>query len=226
MRANGPGGDIAVMTFSVKPVIDLAPDPSNDDAVGGDPLIGSPAADKIRDACVNFFGRGTTNISNAWHLAEVKVASLDAEGRYTIQPRIYTVDVAGAYPNNPMPPQVALRVTLDTDGALGKVKGGFYIPGVPRTANDNDPARVTDAYADQVESSVKDLYDELHAAPSVGLVEWRMVVASGGRYGVGGVVVAPPGLHDVKRISVGRRLDVQRRRANRISEARNAPVAI
>lgn len=186
----------------------------------GDTVADNNFTDLVAD-CVAFWARPASGISPSAVLKMVKLAPIAANGTYLGPPREAVVNQAGAENANQMFPfQVARKVTLETDGDLGRVKGGFYLPGV--TSNGYDPstnlasATVTAGVRDSVQTFINNLNDRagLDATGSL-----RVVIPSQGR-NRNGVQTVPPTNWVVQRVNVGRRYDVQRRRANALSEAR------
>lgn len=189
-------------------------------------------ADLVAD-CTAFWGRVQTGISSRAVLTRIKLAPIGSNGRYSGPAREAAVNVAG--PINPgdvggtgemLPHQIARKVTLETDGDLARVKGGFFLPGVVRMGYDASTDLTSATFVADVRDSVKTFIDAVNNAPGLDASgSYTVVIASQGRVH-NGVQTIPPTLFPVKRVNVGRRLDVQRRRANKITEARITDAAV
>lgn len=177
--------------------------------------------DAMVTAAEAYWARATTDISPFAVLKLVKLAPINPNGTYAGPPKEAAVSVAGGSVGEFLYPlQMSRKVTFETDGDLARVKGGFYLPG----CTSNQFNSLTDLYDASETSDVRDstatFIGDLNDAPG-----WddtggqKVVVASQGRYR-NGVQTVPPTNWEVKRVNVGRRIDVQRRRANKISEAR------
>lgn len=219
MGADLPAGEQAVCTVS------LVPDNVAFGTIAdwlGDTLVGDYLAN-IWNACTAFWARPQSHIAPTSVLKRLKLVEIDANGHYASLPKEAVRNVPGGETlGNTYPNQIARKVTLETDGDLERVKGGFYLPGVTDTGYDLLTGLFSAAVATDVANSVKDFINDIENGPGVDFTGVKVVVASQGRHGAGGAVRVPPANHDVKRVNVGRRLDVQRRRANKISETRTA----
>lgn len=193
-----------------------------------DPLI-VDIWDDIRDDCIAFWGRSQTGVASNVVLKRIKMAAIDDDGLYTGPAREYAVNVPGGLDvaAGPLfPHQIARKVTLETDADLGRVKGGFYLPGVTSYQFDSTTNLSAVAFTTEVRDSVKQFVDDLNNAPGIDATAFKVVIASGIRHNADGSVKSQPMLNDVVRVNVGRRVDVQRRRANKHSEARFADAVI
>lgn len=181
--------------------------------------------------CIAFWSRDASGISPNAVLKLVKLAPIGADGHYLGPALEYSTTTPGgsqAMGSGAVnfPHQVARKVTLETDGDLGRVKGGFYLPGVTSQGFDATTDLTAAQYVGYVRDSVQTLINDLNNAPGLDATgSQTVVVASQGRTR-NGVQVVPPTLWEVKRVNVGRRVDVQRRRANKISEARISDAAV
>lgn len=170
------------------------------------------------------------NVSPRARLTRVKLAHINSEGHYASSPQEAAVSERGAqgggFLENERPPgpwQISQKCTLHTAGDLGRIKGGFYLP-VP-SLDDYDPAidLWTVGHVNAQEAVTKTFFDNLTNEPNLDVLDLRVVVASQGRRNKDGSVRLGPDNHHVTGVSFGRRPDVQRRRANKVSEARTTP---
>lgn len=183
--------------------------------------------DDIVADVTGFWSAANAHISADAVLKRVKLAAVDEDGHYVSSPREAAVNVAGADGGSTyFPHQMARKITLETDADLGRVKGGFYLPGTTATGFDHTTNLYSAENSSTLRDTVKDLIDNLNNAPGLDAHALRVVIASQGRHNPDGSVRLAPGNHDVVRVNVGRRIDVQRRRANKISEARITDAAI
>jgi hypothetical protein len=183
--------------------------------------------DDLVSDVTDYWSRYQTWISARAILKTVKLAPIGANGAYTGPAREAAVNVPGGASTSAgygemLPHQISRKVTLETDGDLSRIKGGWYLPGCSSQGFDAGSnlwsATVTSDCRDSTDTFLEAL------ANSTGLDalgSYKVVVASQGRNRNGAQVVAP-GNWEVKRVNIGRRLDVQRRRANKLSEARIA----
>jgi hypothetical protein len=175
--------------------------------------------------CTNYWQDLATEISSRAILTRVKVAAIGSDGHYTGAPKEAAVNVPGGRTpdfNEMFPFQVARKVTLETDADLGRIKGGFYLPGVTSRGFDATTNLSSAAIAGSVQGRTATFLDDLNNAPGLDTHALKVIVASQGRHNRDGSVRLGPGNYDVVRVNVGRRVDIQRRRANKISEARIA----
>lgn len=183
-------------------------------------------ADDLKVDVVNYHQRAGSHIGVNAVLTRVTLAAIGADGRYTAPPNEMAVaNVTGGGSNN-FPFQVSRKITLETDDDLGRVKGGWYQPCPDTSFFDSTTNLWSAAHILEVRDSVATFIADLENAPGLDDNSFRVVVASQGRHNSNGSVRMAPKNCDVKRVNVGRRPDVQRRRANKISEARGADVAV
>lgn len=181
--------------------------------------------------CVNFWVNPANNMTGNAKLRKVTLAAIGTDGKYTAAPLESAVVAQGqAAIGTGGPPQVSHKVTLETDGDIGRVKGGFYLP-CPSLSNADgwfEPSTglFSVARTEQVRDAVKGFLDNLQNAPGLDTYDLRVVVAGGPRHRSDGTVRLAADNYDVLRVNVGRRPDVQRRRANKRSEARISDVAL
>lgn len=181
-----------------------------------------------RDAATGFWLNETNGIHARAVLKRVKLAPIGADGLYSGPPREYAVNTVPFQTGIPQHPhQMARKVTLETDADLGRIKGGFYLP-LPHRGGWSETTNLYDAESTaNVRNAVNGFLNNLE--DGLGLlndISWFVVIASAGRHNKDGSLRVAPGLHKVKRVNVGRRIDVIRRRANKLSEARIADVAL
>lgn len=181
----------------------------------------------LADDAAAFWG-GNPSISNQAFLKVIKFASIGDDGLYDAPP----VEIAapGGTTGTPgggssMPPfQVAAAVTLHTEADLGRVKGRFYLP-LPSMSMSFD-GRWSQAATETLEASVQTFLNNINNQPGLDVLEGHVVVASGGRRNDNGTVKLEQGLHPVVGVSVGRVPDTQRRRRNKLAEARGDVLAV
>jgi hypothetical protein len=180
-----------------------------------------------RDACVAWFGSLDAHISNRAALKRIKIAYISADGTYGAAPTEYAVNQVGIYGPvaQPHPWNVALAVTLGTDADLERVKGRIFLP-LPAVTLDDVTDMILASEANEIRDGVVSLINDIADAPGPDLEDFRVVVASQGRHNANGSVRVPPGNHDVQRVQVGRRLDTQRRRQNKVPEAYSSWAAV
>lgn len=187
--------------------------------------------DDIVSDCTTFWSTPLAWISSRVILKRIKLAPIGANGLYTGPAREAAVNVAGgggpSLGNADMlPHQMARKVTFETAGDLGRVKGGFYLPGVTETGWDRATDLIAAGTAAEIRDVVQTFLNNLNDAPGLdGTGSAEVVIASQGRTR-NGVQVVPPTNWPVTAVNVGRRLDVQRRRANKLSEARISDAAV
>lgn len=191
------------------------------DTVFRDDFIAQAAA-----AATQFFGRAETGVHAQAVLKRVKLAPIGDEGLYVGPPAEVAVNEPGGVGRESNvshhPHQIARKITLETDGDLGRVKGGFYLPMLALDGWDKTTNLYSAETTANLRGSVKTFLDDLQDNPNIieQNVHMHVVIASAGRHNKDGSLRAAPGLHQVKRVNVGRRPDVIRRRANKLSEAR------
>lgn len=195
------------------------------DLILGEPM-GAMFSD-IVDDCTAWFGSSSVRIRDIARLTLVKLASIDETGHYNAPPREAAVSqYGGSLSGTAMAHQISRKVTFLTAGDIGRVKGGFYIPAPSTEEFDPATSQWSSSSTETVETRTRDLVDDLNNVPGLDVHSFKVVVASAGRHNPDGSVRLAPALHDVTGVSVGRRADVQRRRANKVSEARSAPSSV
>jgi hypothetical protein len=174
----------------------------------------------IADDCASWFGRASTRIHPSASLTRVKIAPIGTDGRYTAAPFEAERIVAGAGSNlygRPTNDQ-ALALTLYTAADLGRVKGRIYQP-LPTFTVGTD-GRYDSAEIEDSEASFKTLINDLNNEPGFDVLGLGVVVASQGRHNADGTVRLAPGNHEVTGVALGRVPDTQRRRRNKLVEAK------
>lgn len=189
-------------------------------------LVNINLTDDLVADVVAYHTRADSFISTDAVLKRITVAAIDDNGHYSAAPREAAVNVGGSRAASRMPHQISRKITLETDSDLGRVKGGWYQPLPSVEGFDYSTDLWAVAQTTQVRDSVKTFLDNLQDAPGLDFNSFRVVVASQGRHNKNGTVRQGPGNFDVKRVNVGRRADVQRRRANKLSEARIADATL
>lgn len=222
LTLSGTLPDDEIFSCSLSMTIDNAPLGDLQAALAGG--ITGAQMDDIQADCTSFWSRSGTHICDDARLKRITLASIDENGHYGGVPLERAVDSGGFHTGSGSrwPHQISRKVTLETDGDLGRVKGGFYLP---RPANDgwDSTTNLWDVATTQaVRDSVKTFLDDLNNSPGFDILGFKVCVASQGRRQ--GTI--PPTNWEVKRVNVGRRVDVQRRRANKLSEARVADAAL
>lgn len=202
----------------------LSPAPAFTDYMTGQ--VGPHFSDIVND-CTAFWARPDTDVHGYAVLKTVKLVAIGADGHYASAPQEAAVNVAGGGGGGSAECpawQIARKITLETDGDLHRVKGGFYLP-LPIHAAvvwDGTTGLFTSARTNQVKASVVTFLNDLANNPGFDFADLRPCVASQGRHNKNGTVRLGPDNYEVKRVSVGRRPDVIRRRANKRTEAREA----
>lgn len=224
MSGTLPGNEIFSCSLSLKGLFSGAPDPSPAEAINVDPVGYPSSKQRVVDAVTAFWVKAEAGMTEAAHLTNLRFAPIGDDGLYTAASQDVPVDVRGLTGIASSPPnQIARKVTLLSDGDLGRVKGGFYLPSPGLNTVDISTQLASAAAAEGVASAVATMLHDIEDNGPSDLFTWRVVIASAGRHNADGTVRRPPTLHDVTQVSVGRRLDVQRRRANKISEVRGEP---
>lgn len=227
-----PAGELFNCTLSLKGVRDGLPDPDPVDAIDYDlelggviPVPGSTSAmTRVSQAVQSFWSAPTAHIGATAILKTIRFAPIGDDGKYLAASKDVTCNVAGAetIASNQPPNQIARKVTLESDGDLGRVKGGFYLPQPSLDGYDRGQQLAAAYMADNVRNRVAEMLGDIESNEVTDPFHWRVVIASAGRHNKDGSLRRPPTLHDVTGVTVGRRLDVQRRRANKVAEARNS----
>lgn len=176
----------------------------------------------------NWFVRPDSRIHPDARLTEVTVVRINRDGLYDEIPYNATYNVAGAAAGAGRPPnQAAVVHTLHTAGLGGRVKGRIYSP-LPTMTILAD-GRLNEVDADACEASFAQLVADLNNESGLDVTGYRVCVASQGRgRTVNGVYqqTTGPDNYIVNAVSTGRVVDTQRRRRNKLLEARTIrPVA-
>lgn len=177
-------------------------------------------------ACTAYHASGVAILDDC-HLKQVSFAAIDPDGHYVGPATFAAMDVVGSgNPTTPMPHQIAKKVTLEAVEDLGRVKGGWYIPRPSRNGFDFSSGLWDTTVTGTARDAVKTFIDALNAATASESVPLKVVIASQGRHNPDGSVRLPAGNYKVTSINVGRRADVQRRRANKLGENRITDAAV
>lgn len=159
-------------------------------------------------------------------LKRVKLAAIGADGKYLTAPKEAAVNTAGGWVGGADHPwQISQKVTLETDGDLGRVKGGWYIP-TPRLAFDGASDLWSASDVVSIQNEAETFISNLENVPGLDAHSYKVVVASQGRHNKDGSVRVAADNWDVKRVHMGRRPDVIRRRANHVLESRVSAVTV
>lgn len=163
----------------------------------------------VTDAIKAWHSGATTFISPRAVLTHVKLNKIDASGHYALpttnEQLVANLPGSGAVANTP-PNQVCLAISLTTDFSRGPAhRGRFYspLPTLPVQAD----GRITSGDRDAVRDSAHDLLTALNNANpnlQVGIMSRKL---------------GAPTSNFVVGIEVGRVLDTQRRRRNKLVEA-------
>lgn len=171
-------------------------------------------ATDYKNDCAAWFSRATTRIAGACVLQEVKLASINALGKYTADPFIIGTSTPGGFGlQRKYPPQVSLAVSLVTvrRGATGR--GRFYIPGPNADLDGLSGVSSIDALA--IRDSTRTLLEDLNNTPGLDGVSPKVVVASSRGYNT-----------DVNGVRVGRVFDTIRSRRSSLLESYSAVGAV
>lgn len=170
-------------------------------------------ADMIRDNFVLFWKDAANGINTYTSLEEIKLAELDVNGKYVGEPVVShpATATAGGSPGVPLPPQVALVVTLVAGSGKGLAgKGRMYLPGVNQQVDAT--GHIAGSYAQTLANNLRLLFSNINSQiPDPDGV----VNASRGHkasLGIGARNVPVNG------IRVGTVYDTQRRRRNGLQE--------
>lgn len=174
--------------------------------------------DSMVNNVVAYHGRVATGINSKCFLTDVRLALISttghvaraADGSFQQQKTTLTTPVGGGTGDTPLPPQLAIAVSLQsaTPGRTGR--GRFFLPGVALgVASD---LRMTAPNALAIATSTKTFLDSLEFA--LGGTTERVVVASAGSVSEG----LPPANRQVTSIRVGRVYDTIRTRRNALDE--------
>lgn len=155
------------------------------------------------------------------HLKQVSFAAIDAEGHYVGPATFTSMDVVGSgNPTTPFPHQIARKITLEAFEDLGRVKGGWYQPRPSRNGFDFSSGLWDTTTTGAARDATKTFIDALNAVTAGESQPLVVCIASQGRHNSDGSVRVPKGNYKVTSVNVGRRADVQRRRANKLGENR------
>jgi hypothetical protein len=177
--------------------------------------------ESIADAGVANWFQMSGGLAAPCRLTNVRAVAVSATGFTARDPfgKYLQVDAATDQPGGggatlPHPTQVSLAVTLETGypGPLGR--GRFYLPCPTTGALDPDgtlTAATQTLFATRAQSLINEVNSDLAGLPGAP----RLAVASGGSVakGVAGAV------RPIVSVRVGKRMDIQRRRAADIDEA-------
>lgn len=215
----GATGEIFSMTINV--AADATP------SLGGGFDLDLARATDVATDCAAWFNRSGTGISNVAVLKQTKVSQINAAGKATGEIFKIAQNVAGSQLAGSCGPwQVAQKVTFHTLGDNGKVKGGFYVPCPSLVELDRGSSLWSAAAADAARVSLDLLVEAINDQPGMDSNGFVVIVASQGRRNPDGTLRVQPANYAVQSVSVGRRPDVIRRRANKVSEARGALAVI
>lgn len=178
-------------------------------------FLSQAAVDDVAADASAFWANGITYISHRCILDEVKLASIGADGKYTADPAIATVNTPGGHAAElRFPPQVSLAVSFDTDRRGSTGRGRFFLPGVniPLDATYGTSA----VNADGVRDSVVAFVNALNNWPNVDAVGAPEVCVASSK-GYNSVVTG---------VRVGRVYDTMRSRRQALVERYSATAAI
>lgn len=154
-------------------------------------------------ACAGFHSNPLAQISNQARLTEIALSRVGVDGRQIGETQRYPRDVPGGGGVTRLhPPQVAMRVSLDSGLRGRSQKGGFYIP-LPNLEVQPGQFQVLDVEAARVALAAKDMIDTINGLDGI----TNVIIASGV---VGNIAV--------RRVRVGTALDTIRTRRNQLVE--------
>lgn len=168
----------------------------------------------------DWFSSPATAISSHAHLVSIKCAPIGADGKYTGSPVEREVGANGGGGTARLPNQIARAVTLETGADLGRIKGRIYVP-LPTLTVETD-GRWSETAVNAAEASDKAFIEALGNQPGLDVLDIRVCVASQGRRNQNGTLRLQPDNYEVTAVSVGRVPDTQRRRRNKLAEARTS----
>jgi hypothetical protein len=172
-------------------------------------------AQDIANDFVAFHGRATSKIWQQAVLKEVKIAAIGADGKYTEDPIIISVNQVGGGGALPVPlPQAALVVSCESTRRGPTGKGRFYLP-MPNVVITEPGFLMAVATAEDVRTSAQTLLGALNNEAGVDVVDRKVVIASSKGYNT-----------PVTSIRVGRVIDTMRSRRKSLSESYTAEVAV
>lgn len=190
-----------------------------------DPL----AAGAVAAAWEVFFENSIHHIPTTYRTTEVKVSLINTNGTTDMgQISYHTLSpvITGGSPDNPLPPQVALAVTMTSQLQRGLAsKGRMYLPGYAHTV-DGATGKIPPARAQEVANGMKLFFDTVNDSV---LVPGTVVLASKGHKTtaldtnnqpvyVDGITTTVTGCR------VGNVFDTQRRRRNELGEVYSTAV--
>lgn len=183
------------------------------------PSQGPEILQDIVDDITAFHGRANTHISNGAVLTMVKFAQIGADGKYTKDPVIFTVNQAGGVTSNQAftLPQSALAISLGTARRGPTGRGRFYIPLPVLDVDAADGFRFNPNVALAIRDSAATLLNDVNNAPGIDYfgTEPEVVIASSKGYNT-----------RVTTVRVGRIVDTIRSRRNQLAEIYTPDAAI
>lgn len=186
----------------------------------GDPFMTQPNLKTLAEQLAPHWGTHVApKLAANAVMTRCRVASVNGFG---LTPR----DVSGAYIQGDAPAstpgvstptlpfQVSLAISLHSDASGPTGRGRFYLPS-PVLGPITD-GLFSAANRDGIMANMKAFLDAINGTLAAGAYGLSVVIASGGSPTKG----LQPALHPVRQISVGRRPDIQRRRAGSLPESR------
>lgn len=176
---------------------------------GGTPPIDDATLTAYANVVSGFHANPNTLIASACKLSFVKVNQIGTNGHYTAQHTNEKIiaDIAGGG-GSPQPPnQIALAISLLTGFSRGPAhRGRFYLP-MPRHDVIDSNGQIGASIRDAIRESAAQFVTALNG------------VSSGAQVAVFSRKAGAPAHRLVSGVEVGRVLDTQRRRRNRLVEA-------
>jgi hypothetical protein len=170
--------------------------------------------DSVRD----FHHRGTTLISAAAVLEQVKLAIIGADGKYMADPVTRDYSSAGGVPlDSTTLPQSACAVSLGTNRRGPTGRGRFFIPMIATVVDQAQFFHTNVAQADGLRDSAATMLNDINNWPGIDVIQasWRVCIASTKGYN-----------SKVNSVRVGRVIDTIRTRRNKLPEAYTATAAV
>lgn len=164
-------------------------------------LTGAEAFMTSLSGAAAFLGNFTTSTT----FGPVKVSEVDEATGVVLATAFGTVTTHGDSADDPMPPQVAIVITLETGSALRTRRGRYYLP-APATATSTPNGRANSAEV----NAMADALVAAHQAEMTAMVDGILLVYSRK------LRVTTP----VSALSVGDVFDTQRRRRDKLVESR------
>lgn len=178
--------------------------------------------DDVEADLITWWTAFTSRAATTTKMVGFKFNGIDQEGHYINQEetfqRDFSTNLVGTG-SSALPSQCTVAVTLHTDAARGLAsKGRVYLPGLS-TAVVGPDGRLTDSHRDSLANSFATLCTNLSNWPQIDPVRdpGRVVVMS--KVGAGA-------RRRVNGVTVGDRIDIQRRRANKYREHRSPFIAV